>query len=392
MKSILFNSKYQVQLSVMVMAIVAAFPVLAEDDPAWFIGANAGMSKARIDNGNVAATKLGNAFTVNSVAEDERDNAYKVLGGIQLNRMLAVEASYFDLGQSGFIASTTPDGRFSGTTSIRGFGLGVVASAPLAAQFSAFARLGANYSEVKDSFSSAGSVTLGSSNNTRHDTNIKYGLGLQYDITPALGLRVEVERYRINDAVDNHGNVDHVSLGLIYRFGASAPVYRERIVAAQPVYVPPPTPVAVVAPVYVPPPAPLPAPVASKVSFSADSLFEFVKSTVTPDGKEVLRKFAGDLRGTNFDVIHLQGNTDRIGSVHYNQKLSEDRANAVKAVLVEVEGIPADKVIASGVAGTDPVTKPEDCVGRKASKTLIACLQPDRRVDVEVVGTRVGSK
>jgi len=50
--------------------------------------------------------------------------------------------------------------------------------------------------------------------------------------------------------------------------------------------------------------------------------------------------------------------------------------------------IPAQKINAKGVNGSDPVTKPGDCVGRKTTPALIACLQPDRRVDIEVTGKR----
>ena len=47
-------------------------------------------------------------------------------------------------------------------------------------------------------------------------------------------------------------------------------------------------------------------------------------------------------------------------------------------------GIPADKIVARGVDGEDPVTKPDECPGKERTPKLIACLQPDRRVDVEV--------
>jgi OOP family OmpA-OmpF porin len=57
--------------------------------------------------------------------------------------------------------------------------------------------------------------------------------------------------------------------------------------------------------------------------------------------------------------------------------------------LVEAAGIPASKVTAVGADGSDPTTKPEDCPGEKRTAKLIACLQPDRRVDVEVVGSRL---
>ena len=222
-------------------------------------------------------------------------------------------------------------------------------------------------------------------NPTKRDTNLKVGLGLQYNFTEALAMRMEAERYRINDAVGNKGDIDLISLGLIYRFGEKAPAPAPRAVVPEPVAVAPtPEPVVVVTP---PPPPPPPMP--TKVSFSADSLFDFGKATVKPDGKQALDKFAGDLRGANFDVITVTGHTDRIGSHAYNMKLSTHRAESVQNYLVESAGIPAGKIVAKGVDGSDPVTKPGECKGTKATKKLIACLQPDRRVEVEVSATKV---
>jgi len=203
----------------------------------------------------------------------------------------------------------------------------------------------------------------------------KYGAGAQYDFTRFLGMRLEAERYRIDDALGNKGDVDVFSAGLILKFGR-----REEPVLIPPEVVSPPPPVAVVAP---PPPPPPPPPVRKRVSFSADSLFDFGKDTVRPEGKVALREFASQLQGDRFRVINVTGHTDRIGSHEYNLALSTRRAESVKAYLVET-GIPADKVIARGVDGEDPVTKPDDCPGRARTPALIACLQPDRRVDVEV--------
>jgi OOP family OmpA-OmpF porin len=68
-------------------------------------------------------------------------------------------------------------------------------------------------------------------------------------------------------------------------------------------------------------------------------------------------------------------------------KLSTQRAEAVGGYLVRANGIPESKVLARGQAGADQVTKPGECVGTKPTKALIACLQPDRRVDLEVNGS-----
>jgi OOP family OmpA-OmpF porin len=45
-------------------------------------------------------------------------------------------------------------------------------------------------------------------------------------------------------------------------------------------------------------------------------------------------------------------------------------------------------VSAVGKGESMPETKAEDCKGNKATPKLIACLQPDRRVEIEVTGTR----
>jgi len=124
------------------------------------------------------------------------------------------------------------------------------------------------------------------------------------------------------------------------------------------------------------------------VTFSADSLFAFGKADVSPAGKQELDRFAADLRGVDFDVITVTGHTDRIGSHKYNMDLSTRRAEAVKNYLVESAGIPDGKIAARGTDGSEPVTKPGECKGAKVTKKLIACLQPDRRVEVEVSGTK----
>jgi OOP family OmpA-OmpF porin len=219
-------------------------------------------------------------------------------------------------------------------------------------------------------------------NPSKNDTNHKFGLGLQYDFTPSLGMRLEAERYGINDAVGNRGDIDMYSLGLVYRFDAEKPAPAPR--AAEPVAVTPAPKQVVVAP---PPPAPKKKMVFSADS-SADALFGFGKYDVKPSGKDALDRFAAELKGADYEVITVTGHTDRLGPHKYNMKLSTQRAEAVKSYLVESAGIPADKIEAIGVNGAEPVTKPGECKGTKATPELVACLAPDRRVEVEVSATR----
>lgn len=165
-------------------------------------------------------------------------------------------------------------------------------------------------------------------------------------------------------------------------------------------------PVAAIAPVVVVAPAPLVArpvpapqlaapvaavvvavPVSRKISFSGDALFGFDKSVLRPESRTLLDGLVSQLAGTTSDTITVTGNTDRIGSAKYNQKLSEQRANAVRDYLVS-QKLQASSIVAKGVGETQPVTALADCKGKQANAKLIACLQPDRRVDVEMTGTK----
>jgi OOP family OmpA-OmpF porin len=378
------------KLTLVALAVIASPYALAQNS-GWYTGASIGQSSANIDDARISSALLGSGFSSTAITDDDRDTAYKLYGGYQYNRYLSIEGGYFDLGQFGFTATTVPAGTLTGTIRLRGLNLDLVGSLPMTERFSAFARLGVNYAEAADTFSGTGLVNVINPNPSKRQANLKAGLGLQYAFTDSLALRAELERYRINDAVGNKGDIDVASLGLVYRFGGRTVTPVAYVEAPKPVYVapPPPPPVAVLAPPPPPPPPPPPRPsMPAKVTFSADSLFDFDKASMKSGGQLELDKFAADLKGTNYEVITVTGHTDRIGSHAYNLKLSMRRAETVKNYLVGHMGIPADKISATGVNGSDPVTKPGDCPGKKATKALIACLQADRRVDVEVSGTR----
>ena len=135
-----------------------------------------------------------------------------------------------------------------------------------------------------------------------------------------------------------------------------------------------------------PAPAPAPKPAAQKVTMAADALFDFNKADLRPEGKAKLDKLVGDIKGIKLEVIIAVGHADRFGSDGYNQKLSEKRAESVKAYLVG-KGVDANRVYAEGKGEKQPVTKPDQCKGPKSTK-VVDCLQPDRRVEIEVIGTK----
>ena len=128
-----------------------------------------------------------------------------------------------------------------------------------------------------------------------------------------------------------------------------------------------------------------PKPAGEKITVAADALFDFNKAVLRPAGKAKLDELVAKAKAIKLEVILAVGHTDRIGGDAYNQKLSEKRAAAVKEYLVS-KGIEANRVYTEGKGRKQPVTG-DKCKGGK-SKALIDCLQPDRRVDIEVIGTK----
>jgi OmpA-OmpF porin, OOP family len=376
-------------LGVAVLAVFAT-PLATAQDTGWYGGANFGRSAATIDDSRIRSGLLSEGLTTSSIAHRDRDNGYKLFGGYQLNPNFAVEAGWFDLGRFGYTATTVPSGTLGGDIRVKGVNLDLVGLWPITDKFSAFARIGVTSARTTGNFAATGAVSMpyASANPSKRAANVKAGLGLMYNFNESWAMRLEGERYRINDAVGNKGDIDMVSVGLIYRFGAHAPTR----VAAAPPAMPAPAPVVQAPPPPPPPaapmPAPAPAPAPMRVSLSADALFDFDRATLKPSGHDALDKLAGDLRGIQYDTIRVTGHTDRLGPHDYNLKLSARRAQVVSDYLVRAGGVPAAKISATGVDGADPVTKAGDCKGSKPTPALIACLQPDRRVDVEVTGTR----
>jgi len=357
-------------LGLLALAALAS-PVAMAQDSGWYGGANVGRSMATIDDPRISTGLLSGGFTSSTIVDDDRSTGFKVFGGYQLNKNFSVEGGYFDLGKFGYTATTVPAGTLNGNIKLRGLNLDLVGIVPFTEKFSAFGRVGLNYAQARDSFTGTGAVHVTNPNPRKNATNYKFGVGLQYAFTDALAMRVEAERYRINDAVGNKGDVDLVSVGLIYRFGAKAQAPAPYVA---------PVALAPVPEVIVAAPSPPPPPPArfEKFTLSATELFAFDSAELRmpqPKLDEIANALSNN-RDVN-DVV-ITGYTDRIGSDKYNQKLSERRAVAVKNYLT-AKGIDANRLKAEGKGEANPVVVCTD----KKRPALIKCLEPNRRVEVE---------
>ena len=129
------------------------------------------------------------------------------------------------------------------------------------------------------------------------------------------------------------------------------------------------------------------------VSLNSNFLFGFDKDNLRPEAIETLNQLAARLGDSNVQSARVEGHTDFMGSEQYNQALSERRATRVANYLVE-RGVPASKISAAGL-GESQARMTASCqaevnkLGRRVSQAkrrqaLIACIEPDRRVDVHI--------
>jgi OOP family OmpA-OmpF porin len=152
---------------------------------------------------------------------------------------------------------------------------------------------------------------------------------------------------------------------------------------------PAPAPMAV-APMPAPKPVPLPPPPPPKCDFTAtlaaDATFAFGKSALTPGAKRQLDAVAAKATAcASVSSVTVTGHTDRIGSEAANQRLSEQRAAAVKSYL-QGKGVNAVTFVAKGAGESQPLAS-VNCSDKLPRKKLAACLAPNRRVVVDLEGT-----
>ena len=307
---------------------------VAAEDGYWYLGARVGASSFQ----DVCST--GNTKCDNETV------GYGLYGGYQVLPWLGIEVGANDYG--------TPEAQYGDSTvkaSAWDAQLSTVLSYPLYQELDAYARLGAAYVNIDK-------TSTWDEDQDAQEWEMVSALGLKYTLSPDWEIRGE---YQYIDGIGNdellQGDMHSVFVGLNYRFGGA-----QDVVMAAPV---------VATQVVEPTPVEKPPVVMNKVTLDATSLFEFNSSTVKPN-PDLDRLVDTALKDSDGRIL-ITGHTDSTGSERVNQRLSEQRANAVANTLVE-QGVDAQRITAQGKGERQPVASNMTAEGRAQN----------RRVDIEL--------
>ena len=295
---------------------------------------------------------------------------YGVFGGYQIIDNLAIEAGYDYYGR--LRGNTTFEGDKKDKTALKhtahGANVALKGNYSVISGLDTYAKVGValvrNDYYVQESVAKKDRVK-----DHRFQTSLLLGAGVEYAITPELAARVEYQFLNnvgkagadilaAAGAKDYRPDIHSVSAGLTYRFGQGpAPVVEPEIVT-------------------------------KNFAFSSDVLFDFGKANLKPAAAASLDAAHDEISklGLASPAIQVNGYTDRIGKDAPNLKLSQRRAESVANYIVS-KGVNPANVTAVGYGKANPVTG-NTCDAVKGRKALIACLAPDRRVELQVQGSK----
>jgi len=339
----------------------------AAADSGWYGGLSGGLTTAKVNDERIRSGLQSSGFTVTSVDNDEDSFGIKLFGGYKINKNFAVEGGYFNLGKFGYTAHTT-SGSQTGSAKYQGLNLDAVGMLPLTQKFSALGRAGLTYTQAKGTFSGVG---ISDPSPSKTEANYKLGLGAQYNITDALGLRAEAERYRVTDAIGNDGTAHMFSVGLVYYFGGGEK-------AAPKAATPQPVAAAAAPARAAPAPVLVIVPIAAKTQQYCSILvlqFDINQTTVQRDAEEKTEKVAIFMRKYPDTTAVIEGHSDEVGSSADNMKLSQSRADNVVSYLAK-RGIDRSRLKAVGYGETRPIASNNTEIGKRLNRRIdavIAC-------------------
>jgi len=359
-------------LGLLALTLIASPSAVAQDS-GFYVGANIGKTRAKIDDDKILSNLRNDGYVRADLTDFNRDTGYKAFFGYQFNKYFALEAGYFDLGRFGFAVNTDPDGRLVGRDLIRGVNFDGVVSLPFTEKFSIFGRAGLNNANVQGSFVETGAIHMADLHPSKRETNYKFGGGLEYDFTKCFGVRAEVERYRVNDALETKGDIDFASVGVLFRFGCKTAAPVQRVAEPEPIAAAP-EPVVVETPVLVLVPVPAET---QEYCTILDIQFEIDKDEMQREEKEKLAVLGTFMTKYPNTTALIEGHTDNVGAYDHNLKLSQDRAQNVVNYLVDNLHIAASRLKAVGYGDARPIADNATEEGKRLNRRIdavVACV------------------
>ena len=312
-----------------------------------FTGAYVG-AKAGVNDSNMG---VGNAAAMSGVQIPHEHNYGTALGleagyGWALGRtVLGVDAGYGynATGRSSYSSGNQGYGS-------RDYGLGLKFGIPVTDTLMPYAKLG--YGHLTGTGSASGLSGNGANG----------GLGVEYLFAPHWSVAGEWNTISVSNNANTMNNNTY-TLGVNYYFGAAKPPRHVAAAAPAPVVAPAPEPVV----------APAPAPerwriITEEKPVSLDGAnFKFNSAVLNKTADEKLTQVVDFSKNYPEADINVDGYTDSVGPKAYNVKLSQRRADAVKAYLVK-HGVAADRIHTKGYGMANPVASNKTVEGRAQNR------------------------
>jgi OmpA-OmpF porin, OOP family len=210
--------------------MAASTPRVASAQSSWYVGGSAGQSRIDASTGEIESGFLiDDAFTASGTTLDKSDTGWKAYAGWRFNQFLAAEAGYADLGKASFNTTIvaapsgtvpTPPFALQATAKARGVFLSALVHWPFLERYSVFAKAGVFRSEAEftETIPSTGATRV---SRTERHTDANFGAGLQWQVLPAMSVRVEWERFQnVGRGIGGREgrDVDFASAGLMVSF------------------------------------------------------------------------------------------------------------------------------------------------------------------------------
>lgn len=359
---------------VLLLPLAATAKIHQMDQPHWYVGAQMGQTRLRIDTDQLADEMAMQNLPLDRINYDRDDPGYKFFLGMALNDYLAIESGYFRLGEVEFTTSTlAAPGAVSypltGRLRDQGIHVDLVARMPLSENFAVTARLGATYNDTDARLFYQRPIDLDSYNRSKHYLKHKLGIGMEYQLANAWAMRLELERYHLDEIWGKQGDMKLLSIGFVYHY------------VGQDTYSPSPAPTreqsAWQQPDWEQPTAPAVTQPAQVVELQ-DVHFEFDQSRLTPTAKAILQQHILTIKQQPKMHLVIAGYTSASGTVEYNQALSERRAKAVQQFLIEEGQINPTRLRSVGYGQTSPLeieTTPSDLRSSAAKANMRVLFQ-----------------